>query len=249
MTDMPGIRGLSNRRSSRLLVILTAAVALGIGAAGFFFRALEVEPMQELSAGQAESVGRYIGVVFDDNERSWARWFDKQGLEPLKRPEQILYSNVQPSPCAGAVPASGPFYCPLDNTAGFDLVFMSGLRGELEERGEMGTALVVARVYARHVQDSLLSGRNSSEENRANMLQADCLAGVWAGQAQGRLGHVPDGFYGEVLGEAQSMSGEEARSPFSPALNMFARAQDASRDDAFVLGRKTQDPVSCLNLR
>jgi predicted metalloprotease len=90
----------------------------------------------------------------------------------------------------------GPFYCPLDHKVYIDLAFYQELKDRFHAPGEFAQAYVIAHEVGHHVQNLLgisekVQGAQQAAHNEAKAnalsvrleLQADCLAGVWAAQA------------------------------------------------------------------
>ena len=253
---MPSAAGLTRRRLATILLALAAAVAISGVTGTFIWKFLsvrsDIDPMPELSAERAAGVSRRVGVAFDDAELSWAHWFRSRGLSVPPPAELVLFTNALPSPCAGSAPATGPFYCPIDDTAAFDLVFLNALEKRMDRDSGLGTALVVARVMAEHIQAALgvpdaAIGREDPEFTRGLALQADCLAGVWAGMAANRLGTVPPGFYARLMQRAQYLSEQKSGhgQADQPALDIFLFSDDQARETAFRSGLSSRDPRSC----
>src|SRR5690606_27785997 len=112
-------------------------------------------------------------------------------------PKLVLFTDAVQSGCGGASAASGPFYCPLDQTVYMDLVFFNELQSRFGAKGgDFAIAYVIAHEVGHHVQNQLgTSGKaqqamqNSSQRqaNRISValeLQADFYAGVWAHYTQ-----------------------------------------------------------------
>jgi predicted metalloprotease len=90
----------------------------------------------------------------------------------------------------------GPFYCPLDRKVYIDLEFYQELKNRFHAPGDFAQAYVIAHEVGHHVQNLLgISDKVRSAQQHAGSkaqanalsvrleLQADCLAGVWAAQA------------------------------------------------------------------
>ena len=98
---------------------------------------------------------------------------------------------------------SGPFYCPNDKKVYLDMSFFNDMRSKYGGGGDFAYAYVIAHEIGHHVQDQLgiLDKADEAKQNasrtQANAisvrieLMADCLAGVWAANADQKW-HVLD---------------------------------------------------------
>lgn len=242
-------------RNRGIAIALTSIVFVAVAGALVWTQLLPQDRSTDeprLSAERAEGISRRVGVAFDDTARTWQRWFAGTDGRNAPAPRLVMFSRGQPSPCAGAEPASGPFYCPVDGVAAFDLEFLDMLEARMGRDAAAATALVVARVMAGYVQGLLdvpdaASGARSRRFLRDHTLQADCLTGVWAGLAAARLGTVPPGFYARMVARAVNVRDDPERRSAEPiqALDVFAYADAAAREDAFRTGLNSANPAAC----
>ncbi|GAA1940089.1 KPN_02809 family neutral zinc metallopeptidase [Agromyces allii] len=103
----------------------------------------------------------------------------------------VLFDQSTSTACGGATSATGPFYCPPDQTIYVDVTFFD----ELETRfgssgGPLAQMYVVAHEWGHHVQNlagtlsAAQDGQTGPTSNSVRTeLQADCFAGAWVANA------------------------------------------------------------------
>ncbi|MHB1139399.1 MAG: KPN_02809 family neutral zinc metallopeptidase, partial [Microthrixaceae bacterium] len=140
---------------------------------------------------------RTVGVV-NSVQSYWTDAFAESGSSYRPADTQLFTSSTV-SGCGSASSATGPFYCPTDETVYMDLSFFDVLtRPPFDaEGGPFAQAYVVAHEYGHHVQHLLGQGdggdRQGADSGSVRLeLQADCYAGVWVSNA------VATGFLVEV---------------------------------------------------
>lgn len=150
-------------------------------------------PPPGTSAGN-DDLKRFVSLVLADTEDTWHDVFRRLGRD-YQEPKLVLFSGATPSACGFAQSAVGPFYCPGDRKVYLDLGFFRDLQTRYQAKGEFAEAYVIAHEVGHHVQnllgiiDRVDALRARSDKPQANALsvrlelQADCLAGVWANQA------------------------------------------------------------------
>jgi predicted metalloprotease len=143
------------------------------------------EPTQQVTSsqptGQTDELSRFVGFVLDDVQDTWTKQLP--GYQPTRL---VLFRDSIDSACGMATAAVGPFYCPIDRKVYVDLTFYEMLRRRFGAPGDFAQAYVIAHEVGHHVQNLRgLLGRGEVNQI-AIELQADCLAGAWAQDANRR---------------------------------------------------------------
>ena len=218
----------------------------GIIIAGILWLVFGVNPMTALQTGQVITGGgntstqpatsddrdtRFVKVVLADTEEVWHQIFNEAG-STYKEPSLILFNGQVSSACGSASAATGPFYCPGDQTVYLDTSFFVEMRqslgitgdeqgsGDSENQGKAGDfaqAYVISHEVGHHVQTLLGITQQVNEASRqvtraqANKLsvmqelQADCFAGVWAQRNQERVQFLEAGGIDEAINAASQI--------------------------------------------
>ncbi len=245
------------RRRWIVPALATLGVVLGLaGASALTWQLINgkpsYDPLPPISAERALIVSRRVGVAFEDAGETWAAWFRAQRLDPPREAQLVLFQNARPTPCSATSPVGGPFYCPLDSKASYDLPVLDQIEKRMDRDATLGTALIVARVFSEHVQGGLGVAPTAAGPERENFslmhtLQADCLTGVWAGMVHSRLGTVPVDLYARLLRSGHSVTETFVHGgrPDQPALDIFLHDDFAGRETAFRAGLEARDPAAC----
>ncbi|CAN5603829.1 neutral zinc metallopeptidase [soil metagenome] len=202
----------SDRRSARagpmavggggIIGIVVLVLTLLGGGGGGGATGLELgEPGSDLSAecrtgedANQRDDCRIVGVINSVKE------FWRGKLEGYREAPTTFFSGGTSTGCGSASSAVGPFYCPLDSIVYIDLSFYDELRSRFgASGGPFGEAYVIAHEYGHHVENLLgvlergRDGQTGPQSGGVRVeLQADCLAGMWAG------GAVDTGFIEEL---------------------------------------------------
>lgn len=120
----------------------------------------------------------------------WQKELPAQANLDYTLPQVVMFDGATNSGCGRASAATGPFYCPRDETVYFDLSFFDQL-GQLGAKNTpFAQQYIVAHEFGHHLQklEGTLSLSNYNEpgadSNAVKIeLQADCYAGVWAHHA------------------------------------------------------------------
>jgi len=163
-----------------------------------------------------DDMRNFVAVVLAETEDVWKDTFQHAG-QAYQEPKLVLFSGAVESACGMAGSAVGPFYCPADHKVYLDLVFFEELHSRFGASGDFAQAYVIAHEVGHHVQTLLgitqkvteLQARSTtSDRNKLSVmveLQADCLAGMWAHQAEKKRRILEAGDIEEGLGAAAAV--------------------------------------------
>jgi predicted metalloprotease len=124
-------------------------------------------------------------------EAYWQAEAPNVGLDYVGPQNFILFEQAVSTGCGNASSATGPFYCPPDQTIYIDTSFYDQLESQFgASGGPLAEMYVVAHEWGHHVQNiagilsSSQDGQTGPTSNAVRVeLQADCFAGAWAAAA------------------------------------------------------------------
>ena len=190
-------------------------------------------------ANDAETV--FIRHVLAETEDTWTQLFRAGGKEYVE-PTLVLFTGATRTACGVGQAAMGPFYCPADRKVYIDLAFYQELKTRFKAPGDFAQAYVIAHEVGHHVQNLLgisekvQAARERASEREANALsvrlelQADCLAGVWAKNADAARGILEAGDVEEALRAATAIGDD----------SLQKQAQGYAVPDSFTHGSAEQ---------
>jgi predicted metalloprotease len=177
----------------------------------------ESRPLTE----KEKTEGEFVKTLLADNEDVWTKIFNENGLK-FKAPKLILFSGQVQTACGGASSASGPFYCPGDQTIYMDMAFFDELRTKFgAEGGDFAVAYVMAHEFGHHIQTllgtsekvhQLQENKSETEGNKLSValeLQADFYAGLWTHYNEKQNTMLEEGDIEEALSAANAV-GDDA---------------------------------------
>lgn len=282
-----GREGSSNVRTSSGGKLMGGGIG-GIIIAGILWLVFGVNPITALQTGESIAGGkatstepagddtrdeRFVKVVLRDTELVWGQVFRDAG-ETYREPQLILFDGQISSACGSATSATGPFYCPSDQTVYLDTSFFVEMRqnlgivgdqqgsGDSENQGRAGDfaeAYVIAHEVGHHVQTLLGITQQVNEATRqvgraeANRLsvyqelQADCFAGVWANRNEQRIGFLEAGDVEEAINAASQIGDDRLARASGRAVvpDNFTHGTSQQRVEWFKRGLKSGDIQSC----
>lgn len=201
----------------------------------------------------------FVSVVLADTEDTWNEIFAAENLD-YREPTLVLFSGVVESACGSAQSAVGPFYCPLDEKVYIDLSFYKDLRDSFGAPGDFAQAYVIAHEIGHHVQNQIgimeqvqVAQQQVSSQADVNMLsvmlelQADCLSGVWAYNADRSRDILEQGDVEEGLNAASSIGDDRLQMQFQGQVtpDSFTHGSSVQRVSWFERGLESGDINSC----
>ena len=176
---------------------------------------------------------------------------------------QLFKGSVQTG-CGPATSEVGPFYCPADRTAYFDVDFFDVLKTQFgSSGGPLAQEYVVAHEYGHHVQN-LLGTLDRAQKGAQgptgggvrSELQADCYAGVWAhyaaitkqpGTDVTYLQPLTDADIADALSAASSVGDDRIQEQATGRVNpeSWTHGSSEQRQKWFTIGYRTGDVKQC----
>jgi uncharacterized protein len=106
-----------------------------------------------------DPTGRFVALVLGDVEDRWTEIFAASG-RTYHPPKLRLFAGSEPTPCAFARSAMGPFYCPRDQRIYLDTSFFEDMQRKFGACSDASAcrfsqAYVIAHEVGHHVQDEL----------------------------------------------------------------------------------------------
>lgn len=129
-------------------------------------------------------------------EAYWAEEAPALGVNYNAPQDFALFDQAVSTGCGSASSATGPFYCPPDQTIYIDVTFYDELRSRFgASGGPLAEMYVIAHEWGHHVQnlagvlERSQDGQTGPSSSAVRVeLQADCFAGAWVANAS----TVPD---------------------------------------------------------
>ena len=221
-----------------------------------------VAPLQHTAPTQrppaSDTQARFVSTVLADTEDTWTELFRAQGAQYIK-PKLVLFTGATGTACGTGQSASGPFYCPGDQTVYIDLAFYRLMQQRFQVSGQFAQAYVIAHEVGHHVQhllgidEKVAAARQNGSERQANAasvrleLQADCFAGVWAFHANRARSILEQGDVEGALAAATAIGDDtlQRQSQGSVVPDSFTHGTSAQRVRWFTKGIDTGQIGQC----
>ena len=160
-------------------------------------------------------------------------------------PQVILFSDTTSSACGTASAATGPFYCPVDQSIYVDTAFFSTLRQNFgASAGPLAQMYVLAHEWGHHI--SNITGDMDNDRGSGATggsvrleLQADCYAGAWVNDASTVVDADTGVPFLRPVTEAQIADALDAAAAVGDD-NIMEKSGHAVNPDAFTHGSSEQ---------
>ena len=211
-----------------------------------------------------DATGQFVAAILGETEDVWTEIFASSG-ETYHPPKLRLFAGSEPTPCAFAQSAMGPFYCPRDQRIYLDTAFFNDLQRKFgacsdSKACQFSEAYVIAHEVGHHVQNELgilprvtREQQAASSKTEANQLQvrvelqADCLAGVWANRAQKKHNFLDPGDIDQALQTASAIGDDRLQKEMQGYVvpDSFTHGSAEQRKRWFTAGLKSGSVASC----
>lgn len=205
-----------------------------------------------------DPASQFVARVLGSTEEVWNSAFQQTG-SVYREPTLVLFTVATPTACGTGQAAMGPFYCPRDQKVYIDLSFYEQLRNRLNAPGDFAQAYVIAHEVGHHVQHLLGTTERVQEAERAGNsrganslsvrleLQADCYAGVWAGQANEARQILEQGDVEEALNAASAIGDDalQRQTQGTVVPDSFTHGTSKQRVAWFKRGLESGDAAQC----
>lgn len=161
------------------------------------------EHAQRQTGTPSDQIGSFVASVLGQNEDVWREILPAQKGIQFQPARLVLFNGATESACGTAQSAMGPFYCPNDRKIYLDTSFFRDMQRKLGGGGDFAYAYVISHEMGHHIQNLLgilpkvqraqQAASNQAEANAYSVrleLQADCLAGVWAANANKKWNNI-----------------------------------------------------------
>ena len=207
-----------------------------------------------------DRIGQFVAAIVAENEDVWKDVLPQQANVRFTPATVVMFNGETRSACGKAKSAMGPFYCPDDKKIYLDTSFFREMQTRFGGGGDFAYAYVIAHEMGHHIQDLLgilpkmqQAQQNAGSKAQANAisvrieLQADCLAGVWAANANQKWQVIETGDIEKAVATAQAIGDDNlqqaARGQVIP--DSFTHGSSAQRVQWLQAGLRSGQIDSC----
>lgn len=211
-----------------------------------------------------DQMGRFVSAILGENEDVWSEILPQQKGIQFTAPKLVLFNGITRSGCGMAQSAMGPFYCPQDQKIYLDTSFFQDMQRRFGGGGDFAYAYVISHEMGHHIQNELgilpkvqQAQQRASSRAQANALSvrielmADCLAGVWAANADRKWQILEPGDVQKAINTAQAIGDDRLQKASQGTVvpDSFTHGSSAQRVQWFQTGLKSGQIDACNTFR
>jgi predicted metalloprotease len=223
-----------------------------------------VEPQRQANnrptTPPTDDTGRFVSAILAQTEDVWNEILPAQKGIKYTAPRLVLFNGQTGSACGRAQSAMGPFYCPLDQRVYLDTSFFNDMKRKLGGGGDFAYAYVIAHEIGHHVENQLgilsraqraqQQSGDKADANRISVrieLMADCLAGVWAANADRKWKILEQGDIEKAINTAQAIGDDRLQQSSRGSIvpDSFTHGSSAQRVQWLQRGLQSGQIDSC----
>lgn len=194
-------------------------------------------------------------------DQVWRDLLPAQAGIEYTEPGVVIFEEATNSGCGFASAATGPFYCPADQSTYFDVSFFHQLEQLGGANAPLAQMYIVAHEVGHHIQhlEGTL-GRSDYNDPGADSdavrieVQADCYAGIWAHHAdegpEGMLETITPAQVADALATAGAVGDDniQRRSGGEVSPETWTHGSSEQRQQAFLSGYDSGSMAACDTL-
>ena len=215
---------------------------------------------QNSAGAPNDQIGRFVSAVLAQNEDVWTEVLPAQKGVKFKVAPLVLFSGLTRSGCGDARSAMGPFYCPTDGKIYLDTSFFNDMRTRFGGGGDFAYAYVIAHEMGHHIENLIgilprvqRAQQNATSQAQANGLSvrvdlmAECLAGVWAANADRKWQILEQGDVEKAINTATAIGDDRLQKASRGTVvpDSFTHGSSADRVKWLQTGLKSGQVDSC----
>ena len=241
-------------------ILIGGAEMAGVGRSQPQYEQRQQAQPRQPSTPPTDQTGRFVSAVLAQNEDVWSEILPAQKQIRFKPAPLVLFSGATRSGCGAAQSAMGPFYCPTDGKMYLDTSFFNDMKAKLGGGGDFAYAYVIAHEMGHHIENLLgvlprvqRAQQQASSQAQANSLSvgvelmADCLAGVWAANADKKWQILEKGDIEKAIATASAIGDDRLQkaSRGYAVPDSFTHGSSAQRVNWFQKGLKSGQVDAC----